>query len=206
MNKWVKFNEIGQFYIEQILAELDIPIFFICKDENNSRYACLTIDEGDGQYIVEKINVPDLIAVLENNLTLYDFFKNKNNDYLYLTKYDFESDIMNYNTIKITDISDEYLPTKGEYFDLMDEELRKYLSFLKSSNIPTTDQQYFQSQKKYTIESELTNALMRFSFGRLTVEEAKKKAEIAAKNWDSSNEILAHKGLNWYAKQIVAKL
>lgn len=60
--------------------------------------------------------------------------------------------------------------------------------------------------QKYTIENELTNALLRFSFGRLTVDEAKKKAKIAAKNWDSSNEMLAHKGLNWYAKQIVAKL
>lgn len=60
--------------------------------------------------------------------------------------------------------------------------------------------------EKYTIESELTNALLRFSFGKLTVEEAKNKAAIAAQNWDSSNEMLAHKGLNWYAKQIISKL
>lgn len=61
-------------------------------------------------------------------------------------------------------------------------------------------------EKRYTIEGELTNALLRFSFGRLTVDEAKEKAKIAAANWDSTNEVLAHKGLNWYAKQIVSKL
>ena len=61
-------------------------------------------------------------------------------------------------------------------------------------------------QKKYTIESELTKALVRFSFGKLTVDEAKAKAVVAAKNWDSSNEMLAHKGLNWYAKQLIAKM
>lgn len=61
-------------------------------------------------------------------------------------------------------------------------------------------------EKKYTIESELANALLRFSFGKLTVNEAKERAAIAAKNWDSTNEVLNHKGLNWYAKQIVAKL
>jgi hypothetical protein len=61
-------------------------------------------------------------------------------------------------------------------------------------------------EKKYTIEGELTNALLRFSFGRLTVDEAKEKAKAAAKNWDSSNEALAHKGLNWYAKQLIAKM
>ncbi len=61
-------------------------------------------------------------------------------------------------------------------------------------------------QKKYTIEGELTKALMLFSFGKLTVDEAKKKAAVAAKNWDSSNEMLCHKGINWYAKQIIAKM
>lgn len=61
-------------------------------------------------------------------------------------------------------------------------------------------------KKRYTIESELTKAFMQFSFGKLTVTEAKKKAAVAAPNWDSSNETLAHKGLNWYAKQIIAKM
>ena len=60
--------------------------------------------------------------------------------------------------------------------------------------------------KKYTIEGELAKALLRFSFGKLTIDEAKEKAAIAAKNWDSTNEALAHKGLNWYAKQIISKM
>ena len=60
-------------------------------------------------------------------------------------------------------------------------------------------------QQKLTIESELAKALVRFSFGRLSVDEAKEKAIVAAKNWDSTNEALAHKGLNWYAKQLLAK-
>lgn len=63
-----------------------------------------------------------------------------------------------------------------------------------------------KQQKRYTIESELTKALMQFSFGKLTIVEAKKKAAVAVRNWDSSNEALAHKGLNWYAKQIIAKM
>lgn len=63
-----------------------------------------------------------------------------------------------------------------------------------------------KQQKRYTIESELTKAFMQFSFGRLTLAEAKNKVTVAATNWDSSNEALAHKGLNWYAKQIIAKM
>lgn len=40
----------------------------------------------------------------------------------------------------------------------------------------------------------------------MNVLEAKKKATVAAAKWDSSNEALAHKGLNWYAKQLLAKM
>lgn len=61
-------------------------------------------------------------------------------------------------------------------------------------------------QKKYTLEGELEKALLRFSFGRLTIEEAKEKAAMAAAKWDSSNEALTHKGLHWYAKQLLAKM
>lgn len=60
--------------------------------------------------------------------------------------------------------------------------------------------------KKYTMESELTKAFLRFSFGKLTVDEAREKAKKAAENWDSSNEALVHKGLNWYAKQLLEKM
>lgn len=61
-------------------------------------------------------------------------------------------------------------------------------------------------RKNYTIESELASALFRFSYGKLTVEQAEKKAKEIAPNYDTSNEMLAHKGINWYAKQVLAKM
>lgn len=59
---------------------------------------------------------------------------------------------------------------------------------------------------KYSIQEELAKALYRFSYGRLTVVQAEKRAEEVMKNFDTQNEGLAHKGINWYAKQILKSM
>ena len=57
-----------------------------------------------------------------------------------------------------------------------------------------------------TIESEMRKALVMFSYGRLSYERA---AEIAVKaapifsEASRENKILAHKGINWYAKELL---
>ena len=61
-------------------------------------------------------------------------------------------------------------------------------------------------QKIRTIESEMVKALLLFSFGRLSYSQA---SEIAAKaapifcEESEKNEVLAHKGVNWYAKELL---
>ena len=60
--------------------------------------------------------------------------------------------------------------------------------------------------KVYTVESELANALFRLSFGRLTYEQAEDKARKTAPKLDLNNEVLAHKGINWYAKELLKKM
>jgi cysteine sulfinate desulfinase/cysteine desulfurase-like protein len=60
--------------------------------------------------------------------------------------------------------------------------------------------------KAYSMESELAKALVRFSFGRITSEEARKKAKEVVPNFDSNNEVLAHKGINWFAKELLKKM
>lgn len=62
------------------------------------------------------------------------------------------------------------------------------------------------SKKMRTIESEMIKALVMFSYGRVNYEKA---SEIAAKAapifYEASrkNKILAHKGLIWYAKELL---
>lgn len=58
--------------------------------------------------------------------------------------------------------------------------------------------------REYTIESELAEALFRLSFGKFTYQQAEEIAKEAAPNFDVQKfPILEHKGINWYAKQIL---
>lgn len=58
--------------------------------------------------------------------------------------------------------------------------------------------------RMYTLESELALALFRFSYGRLSVAQAEKKAKEVAPYYDMNNKALCHKGVEWYAQQLLA--
>ena len=60
--------------------------------------------------------------------------------------------------------------------------------------------------KTATLENELSKALFRLSFGKLTSAEAKDKASHLVKNIDLNNDMVAHKGVNWYAKEVLKKM
>ena len=50
----------------------------------------------------------------------------------------------------------------------------------------------------------LALALFRYSYGRLSVAEAEKKAKEVAPNLIKNMDKYGHKGLTWYAKQLLA--
>lgn len=58
-------------------------------------------------------------------------------------------------------------------------------------------------KKIHTVESELAEALFRLSFGRFSYEQAEIIAKKVAPKFDANDEVLAHKGINWYAKELL---
>lgn len=149
--EWVFFKQLGELYVEQVLVQMDVPIFFICVNEAMERFACLTIDDEIGQYIVKRVELKELIETIENQITLYDLFKNGKEKLLYLTEYDFDNQIMNDKIINTNDISDEYLPKKGEYFEFVSDKIEKYIKYLKSMDIQIETGWYSEHNKNYTI-------------------------------------------------------
>ena len=53
-------------------------------------------------------------------------------------------------------------------------------------------------------EKPLALALFQYSYGRLTVAEAEKKAKEVAPNLVKHMDKFGHKGLTWYVKQLLA--
>ncbi|MCM3633981.1 MULTISPECIES: hypothetical protein [Paenibacillus] len=53
---------------------------------------------------------------------------------------------------------------------------------------------------------ELSNALIKFSQEKLSPVLANKVATLAVENVDFTNSALAHKGINWYAKDLLKRI
>lgn len=53
---------------------------------------------------------------------------------------------------------------------------------------------------------QLTYTLVKFSDGKLSYNKAEYIANETLKNADFTNSTLAHKGINWYAKEILKKI
>ena len=61
-------------------------------------------------------------------------------------------------------------------------------------------------KRRHTIENELSKALVRFSYDRVSVKQAKELAAKMAPVFEqeaAKNEIVAHKGVTWFAKEIL---
>lgn len=61
-------------------------------------------------------------------------------------------------------------------------------------------------ERKHTVEKELSKALVRFSYGRVSVKKAKETAARMAPVFEEEarkNEVVAHKGVNWFAKEVL---
>jgi hypothetical protein len=56
------------------------------------------------------------------------------------------------------------------------------------------------------LAEELSIAIEKFSNRRIPSNHAQKIAEIAVRNVDFNNSTLAHKGINWFAKDLLKKI
>ena len=73
MNKELCFNiENLKLYLEQVLVDyMDIPIFFLCKGENQY-YIALCTDIDELHYIVAKLSLLDVYNLLHGKVPMRD--------------------------------------------------------------------------------------------------------------------------------------
>lgn len=81
-----------------------------------------------------------------------------------------------------------------------------YLAMIDKSMAEAEAGGFVAAVPPHTVESELAEALFRLSLGKLTYEQAAEKAKEAAPKFDINDEMLAYKGINWYAKELLKKM
>lgn len=127
MNKEVFFQIQNKLlYLDFMLEEYDfMPLFYVCKDEDDVRYIVLCTDFEHESYLISRITLVDLYNMLSGKIDMRSVFLKqavfwkvncKGNQYL--------DDIV--EEYKTEDIPVEYLPVDGENYVLYDEEHKEY--------------------------------------------------------------------------------
>ena len=71
MHNTVCFEIDGKaLVLDKELITFTIPIFFICYDNDNQKYAVLCTDSEQLNYIVGKVDTNSILAMLNNTLSL----------------------------------------------------------------------------------------------------------------------------------------
>lgn len=115
-----------ELFVDEELVEFDIPIFFICTDKYDHKYAVLCVDSNELIYVVCKTELDDLIAVLTSKVTLYDFFVKCQEKWRVYTGDDYSEDKVE----QVGSLQDDELPVKDTYFELSNTKIAAYIERL----------------------------------------------------------------------------
>lgn len=144
--EWIKIKETGQLYLEKILVSLDIPILFICADFENRKYLCLNIDEETGETVVAETDNKNLIAMLENKITMESAFREGVNHTIIVATYDSENEKIVSRTEDAREIAGDFLPEKGAFLELPEKMVADYISFLKRQLMPIVVEEFCEGK------------------------------------------------------------
>jgi len=104
-----------KLYLEKVLVETSVPLFFICKDNRNIRYAVLCTDTFEFKYVLIQSYNEDIQKMLKMKISMRELFNRAVNDVYWEVEVSEEdgSDIVTIGSI--IDIPKEYLPDAVPY-------------------------------------------------------------------------------------------
>ena len=114
-------------YVDEYLVELNIPIFFICKDDDNNRYAVICENTSELEYLICRISINSLYKMLKNELTLYDFIYESIEKWILKSGETIESD----KVYAVSELRMDYYP-KNEYLDLKSTKIVNYIKKIEN--------------------------------------------------------------------------
>ncbi len=131
MNKEICFKiNSKNLYIDEYLVELNLPIFFICKDDDNLKYAVMCVNTTTLTYVVCKVTIDSIIKMLKNILSLYRFFMSSDEKWYVQSGDTIETDTCE----KLQTLTDNLLPQKNTFLDLHNDKIKTYIERLQQES------------------------------------------------------------------------
>lgn len=162
MNKELCFNiENLKLYLEQVLVDyMDIPIFFLCKGENQY-YIALCTDIDELHYIVAKLSLLDVYNLLHGKVPMRDVILKQKEYWNIVSGTDISLDIVTKK--KIDTLETSLLPEENACFKILTKQMQIYVQQFDCDFFAT---QYFslcdkQVDLRESIESSSWDSLLK---------------------------------------------
>ncbi len=113
-------------YLDFMLEEYDfLPLFYICKDDDDARYLVLCTDFEQESYLVSRIPLVDLSNMLSGKIDMRSAFLRQASFWKVTCQgKKFVDDIVTEERIEYIPV--EYLPAEGEFYVLYDVKHKDY--------------------------------------------------------------------------------
>lgn len=120
-----------ELFLDQVLVEYNnIPVYYICKNDNEAYYIVLCTDIDEEKYVIVNIQIEDIINLLKQRLTMRDIILEKKTYWDIVAKENIDEDVCKQYDINNIDIED--MPSKESYFLITSQQHKKYLNELES--------------------------------------------------------------------------
>lgn len=119
-----------ELILEQILVDYNnVPVYFICKDNQNQYYVVLCTDIDNEKYIITKTDINKLIKLLKQKITMRDLILSEKEFWEVTAGESIEKDICKKKNISLIDLED--LPYENSYFKVVTTIHKKFLNELE---------------------------------------------------------------------------
>lgn len=150
-NKELFRIENHRLYREKNLIDLQIPVFFVCKDDDEKRYLVLLTDFNEDEYLICPISESDLLKMLKAQIPMREAYVRASKIYMVRASKSIDDDIV--KDLKYAEVEDDMLPEDGAFFDIDNQDLQDYISFLTSFSREVTYLEIVETVSKILIEN-----------------------------------------------------
>lgn len=126
MNSNLCFRIEGiELYLEQVLVDyMDIPIFFLCKGEDNY-YLVLCTDIDELNYIIVRLSMNDVYDLLHGGESIRNAILKQNEYWNVISGKEIPLDKV--EKLSISKLSSSLLPKEDVYFEIVSTKLENYV-------------------------------------------------------------------------------
>ena len=143
---------IGDLIVEQVLLELDYPLVFVCRDNQNKLYLCDCCDVYEEQrWLISPATLKQIISLLKNQITVREILFNAGEMGCTAVWSKFDPENMHYwaGAFRAEDLPDE-----DSFLDAEDGEFNDYIESLNKAVFAKWYANYSKDVSSFSLDAE----------------------------------------------------